>query len=191
MWMKKDEVVNVTQDLGTLWVLCQGKPRGKWPGYPEESWYLRDHQPRSSFHRNQNFLMPRGLVKMSAQLNMVSTFSTLMAPDWIWSLKWCLLMERWWVQGPVRDTRSVAMARHAALSPQMVDWSWVVVMVELRVVRPGAWLGVRNNLVMLSRRWHSGIKALVHMESAMYLAFHVLRAILDWSLLTQWMGHPE
>ncbi len=56
---------------------------------------------------------------------------------------------------------------------------------ELRVVKPGAWLGVRNNLVMLSRRWHSGIKALVHMESAMYLAFHVLRAILDWSLLTQ------
>ncbi len=188
---ENDEGGDVMQDLGTLKEMYQGKTSWENNLLTLKSHDMWNYQPRRSFCKKQNFSMPRGLVKMSAQLNMVSTFLSLMAPYCIWPLKWYYLMERWCVHGPVGDTRSMAMARHATLSPQMVDWRCMVVMVEWLLAKPAVWFGVRNHLVISLSRWWSGINAQVHIERAMYSTLQVLRATSDWSLLTQWMRQPE
>jgi len=52
-------------------------------------------------------------------------------------------------------------------------------LVALTLAKPGIWLGTRNHLVMSSRRWQRGSNAWAHMESTMYLALQVLKAIWD------------
>jgi len=79
----------------------------------------------------------------------------------------------------------------------MMDCNWLAeyilhaamfVWMLLKLLTP---FGSKNHFESSSSILQRGIRAWAHIKSAIFLALLVLKAILDLSLLTQLIGHPE
>jgi len=140
----------------------------------------RDHHPIKNLRSVRNCVAVSGLVKMSAQLRSVSTFSTWILPDRIWSLKWCSLIDKRRVHGPMSEV--VSFGDFEASS---------IIIVDGRLHLSSGYVSFEVFEIVDTMWLKEPFGERVHIVSAMYSALQVLSAISDSSLLTQWIRQPE
>lgn len=145
----------------------------------KRKWEIRNcnnYHPMRSFLKASNFCLPKGLVKMSAQLWWVSIFIILMWPTHIWSRKWCHFIAMCFLH--CLQESLLARTMHTALSSYIYVAERVSIMV---VLYPGA-----SGILIILYIWTSSImhrrgssKSLVAMDKARYSLLVVTYPVQD------------
>ena len=134
-------------------------------------------QDMRGFLNLQNWGLGRGLVKISANCSLVDICSTVIVFLTICDLKWCSLRDRCLVRGRV-------LWLFAILTQLILSSNVRHLMMGVE-----AWRG-KACCLRSSKRCIIPITSRSAEERAIYSASVVLRAMSDWTLLFQSMGHP-